>query len=52
MLIGVSLAHYGVRGAVRAAVVLSLLKLVLMPVVVLAFARGVVGLTGMPLRSS
>jgi malonate transporter len=49
VLIGVSLAHYGVRGAMRAAVVLSLLKLVLMPIVVLAFARGVIGLSGTPL---
>jgi len=49
VLIGVSLAHYGVRGAMRAAVVLSLLKLVLMPIAVLAFARGVIGLTGTPL---
>ena len=49
VLIGVSLAHYGVRGAMRAAVVLSVLKLVLMPIAVLAFARGVIGLTGTPL---
>ncbi len=49
VLIGVSLAHYGVRGAMRAAVLLSVLKLVVMPVLVLAFARGVIGLTGMPL---
>jgi malonate transporter len=49
ILIGVSLAHYGARGAVRAAIGLSLLKLVAMPIVVLAFARGVIGLTGTPL---
>jgi malonate transporter len=49
VLIGVSLAHYGVRGAMRAAVGLSLLKLVLMPILVLAFARGVIGLAGVPL---
>ncbi len=49
VLIGVSLAHYGVRGAMRAAVVLSALKLVVMPLAVLAFARGVIGLAGTPL---
>jgi len=49
VLIGVSLAHYGVRGAMRAAVVLSVLKLVLMPIVVLAFARSAIGLSGTPL---
>ena len=49
VLIGVSLAHYGVRGAMRAAVVLSVLKLVLMPILVLTFARGVIGLAGTPL---
>ena len=49
VLIGVSLAHYGVRGAMRAAVVLSILKLLVMPVLVLAFARGVIGLAGVPL---
>jgi predicted permease len=49
VLIGVSLAHYGVRGAMRAALVLSALKLVLMPLLVLAFARGAIGLAGTPL---
>ena len=49
VLIGVSLAHYGVRGAMRAAIVLSVLKLVAMPIVVLAFARFAIGLTGTPL---
>ncbi len=49
VLIGVSLAHYGVRGAMRTAVVLSMLKLVAMPIVVLAFARFAIGLTGTPL---
>ncbi len=36
VLIGVSLAHYGVRGALRGALVLSLLKLVVQPLAVLA----------------
>ena len=49
VLIGVSLAHYGVRGSMRGAVALSLLKLVLQPIIVLAFARGVLGLGGVPL---
>ena len=49
VLIGVSLAHYGVRGALRGAVTLSVLKLVLQPIIVLAFARGVLGLGGVPL---
>ena len=49
VLIGVSLAHYGVRGAMRGAVVVSVLKLVVHPIAVLAFARCVLGLAGVPL---
>ena len=49
VLIGVSLAHYGVRGAMRGAVALSALKLVVQPIAVLVFARGVLGLAGIPL---
>ncbi|MGZ5236734.1 MAG: AEC family transporter [Caldimonas sp.] len=49
ILIGVSLAHYGVRGAMRGAVALSLLKLVALPLAVLGFAHGVLGLAGVPL---
>ncbi|MEO8312442.1 MAG: AEC family transporter [Caldimonas sp.] len=49
VLIGVSLAHYGVRGALRGAVILSLLKLVVQPLAVLAFSRLVLGLSGVPL---
>ena len=49
VLIGVSLAHYGVRGAMRGAVVLTVVKLLVQPLAVLAFAHGVLGLTGMPL---
>ncbi len=49
VLIGVSLAHYGVRGAMRGALALSLLKLLLQPLAVLLFAHGVLGLAGIPL---
>ncbi|MEO8526472.1 MAG: AEC family transporter [Caldimonas sp.] len=49
VLIGVSLAHYGVRGAVRGAIVLSLLKLIVHPIIVLAFAHVLFGLSGLPL---
>jgi malonate transporter and related proteins len=49
VLIGVSLAHYGVRGALRGASALAFLKLAVQPFAVLAFARGVLGLTGVPL---
>ena len=49
VLIGVSLAHYGVRGALRGAAVLSFVKLVVQPLAVLAFARVVLGLAGVPL---
>ena len=49
VLIGVSLAHYGVRGALRGALALTALKLVVHPLAVLLFARGVLGLGGVPL---
>jgi predicted permease len=49
VLIGVSLAHYGLRGALGAATVLTLLKLVVHPLAVLLFARAVLGLEGVPL---
>ena len=49
VLIGVSLAHYGLRGALGTATVLSLLKLVVHPLAVLLFARAALGLTGVPL---
>jgi len=48
VLIGVSLAHYGVRGALRNAALLSFVKLVVQPLAVLAFAL-FLGLTGVPL---
>jgi predicted permease len=49
VLIGVSLAYYGVQGRVGRAIALSLLKLLLLPSLVLAFARGGLGLGGLPL---
>ena len=49
VLIGMALAYYGVQGAARAAVVLSLLKLLVLPALVLAVAHWGFGLTGMPL---
>jgi hypothetical protein len=49
VLIGMSLAYYGVRGSVRPAIVLSVLKLLLLPALVLVFARWGLGLTGLPL---
>ncbi|MEP7303051.1 MAG: AEC family transporter [Caldimonas sp.] len=49
ILIGVSLAHHGVRGAVRGALLAALLKLVVQPAAVLVFASAVLGLTGVPL---
>ena len=49
VLIGVSLAHYGVRGAVRGAIVLGILKLVVQPFVVLGVAHWGLGLGGVPL---
>ena len=39
VLIGVSLAHYGVRGALRGATVLSFLKLVIQPLAVCQHAQ-------------
>ncbi len=49
VLIGVSLAHYGLRGALRAATLLAALKLAVHPLAVLVFARFAVGLDGVAL---
>jgi predicted permease len=49
VLIGVSLAHYGVRGALGAATLLAATKLALHPLAVLLFARFAVGLDGVAL---
>ncbi|MCU0967460.1 MAG: AEC family transporter [Rubrivivax sp.] len=49
VLIGVSLAQYGLRGRVRSAVTLSALKLLAMPALVLVVAHWVFGIGGVPL---
>jgi predicted permease len=49
VLIGVTLAAYGVRGRLRGALWLSFVKLLLVPAVVLVAARWGFGLTGLPL---
>jgi predicted permease len=49
VLIGMSLAYYGVGGNVRGALVLSALKLLVLPAVVLVAARWGFGLSGLPL---
>jgi predicted permease len=49
VLIGMSLAYYGVEGAARGAIVLTVLKLLVLPALVLAAARWGFGLTGLPL---
>jgi malonate transporter len=49
VLIGVSLAHYGMRGAVRSATALALIKLIVHPLAVIAFGHWVLGLAGLPL---
>jgi predicted permease len=49
VLIGMALAYYGVQGAARAAVVLSLLKLLVLPALVLGIAHWGFKLSGMPL---
>ncbi len=49
VLIGVTLAAYGVRGRLRGALWLSFAKLLLVPAVVLVAARWGFGLTGLPL---
>jgi predicted permease len=49
VLIGVSLAAYGVRGSLGPALGLSVLKLVVMPALVLVTAHWGFGLSGMPL---
>lgn len=49
VLIGLSLAQYGVEASARGAVLLSLLKLVLLPAVVLFVGRCGFGLDGLPL---
>ncbi len=49
VLIGLSLAQYGVKAAAKGAITLSLLKLVLLPAVVLVVGHWGFGLNGLPL---
>ena len=49
VLIGMSLAYYGIGGAARGAVVLSVLKLLVLPALVLVVAHWGFGLAGLPL---
>ncbi len=49
VLIGLSLAAYGIRGAVRGAASLAAIKLLLAPAAVLVLGHGLLGLGGLPL---
>ena len=49
VLIGLSLAHHGVRGSVKGALSLCVLKLLVLPAVVLVVSHWGLGLTGLPL---
>ncbi len=49
VLIGMSLAYYGLRGSLRGAVLLSVLKLVVLPALVLLAGHWGFGLHGLPL---
>jgi predicted permease len=49
VLIGMSLAYYGLQGSVRGAVALTVLKLLVLPGLVLAMGRWGFGLQGLPL---
>lgn len=50
IMIGMTLGVYGVRGQVKTAVMLSALKLLVLPALVLVTARWGFGLTGLPLQ--
>jgi len=49
VLIGMSLAYYGIQGAVRGAVVISVLKLLVLPALVLVVGHWGFALSGLPL---
>lgn len=49
VLIGLSLAHYDVKGAVPIAVALTVAKMLCLPLIVLLVGYGVLGQTGVPL---
>ena len=51
VLIGMSLAYYGMRGAAKGAVVLSALKLLVLPAVVLVVGHWAMGLNGLALNA-
>ena len=50
VLIGLTLAYYGLQGGVRGAIVISVLKLMVLPALVLVVARWGFGLAGLPLQ--
>jgi len=50
VLIGMTLAYYGVQGGVRGAVMLTALKLLALPAIVLGVAHWGFGLSGLPLQ--
>ncbi len=49
VLIGISLAYYGIGGSARSALIISAVKLLVIPLLVLIFARWGLGLRGIPL---
>ncbi|WP_418318296.1 AEC family transporter [Piscinibacter sakaiensis] len=49
VLIGISLAYYGIGGAAKGAVIVSIVKLILLPLLVLVVAHWGLGLSGLPL---
>jgi predicted permease len=49
VLIGMSLAYYGVRGALKSAIVLSVVKLLVLPAIVFAVSHYLMGLDGLAL---
>lgn len=49
VLVGLTLAHYGIKGHLRGAIGISLLKLIVLPALVLVTARWGFGLGGVPL---
>ncbi len=49
VLVGMTLAHYGIKGHLRGAIGISVLKLLVMPAIVLVTARWGFGLVGTPL---
>lgn len=52
VLIGVTLASYGLHGHLRAGALIAVVKLLLLPAAVLVVAHGVFGLSGVPLAAA